>query len=317
MESGGADGRGGGGVVMRPTAQWAIGAGVGALLLFLVFCGVLWSAGLFDFTGTDPSAKVVAASIAVVGGFFGSILAFAGALLTYSIQQRAEKRQGLEAVIRAVGLLTTPSGAPVSATQRAGVLFALESLEMLPMTLTMLRQMLATDEIDRTTAVQILDRGLCSGEDDVAVESATLLHEAAPKLVAAGGYVFPQCADLDWPTRLPERAREMIALARMRLTLSLPRRQWQVGDLFSHTAGLIAAWRSEKSERIKRDVGLFLKGLLTIYEDGGILYPPAGPVRVDEVRRELAAVSDPNAKPTALGRPLIEGLKEWLEAPRA
>jgi hypothetical protein len=270
---------------------------------------------LFDFTGTDPSSKVVAASIAVVGGFFGSILVFAAALLTHSIQLRAEKRQGLEAVIRAVGLLTTQSGAPVSATQRAGVLFALESLEMLPLALTMLRQMLATDEIDRAAAVQLLDRGLRSGKADLAVESAIILNEAAPRLATASGYAFPQCADLTWPTRLPEGAREMIALARMRLVLSQPRRRWQLGDLFSHTAGLIAAWRAEKVERIKRDVGLFLTGLLTIYEDGAILYPPAGPVRVDEVRKELGAAGDPDAKPTALGRPLMEGLEEWLAAP--
>lgn len=52
----------------------AIGIIAGSLVIFAIFTGILWRAGLFDFTGTEASSKVVASTIALVGGFSHPLL---------------------------------------------------------------------------------------------------------------------------------------------------------------------------------------------------------------------------------------------------
>src|SRR5882762_2227847 len=223
---------------MSRSARWALGAGAGSLVAFLAFAILLWRAGLFDFSGTDPSAKVVGASIALIGGFVGSVVAFVGLVLTNAIQLRAEKRQQVEAVIGALGLLAAPSRGGASAARRAGVLFALVSLEMSQLALTMLDHMLRTGTIDAAAASQIIDRGLCSKDEDTNEESAKMLFEHAQKFATSPGYLFPRSVDMAWSVKKPELAREMVALARFRLIQSRPRSKWRDGDLYAHTAAL-------------------------------------------------------------------------------
>ena len=297
------------------SARWAIGAGAGSLAAFLVFAALLWRAGLFEFTGSEASSKVVGASVALIGGFIGSVVAFVGLILTNSIQVRAERRQQIEAVIQALGLLTTASGAQVSSVQRVGVLFALESLEMLPLALTLLENMLSTRQVDANTAAQILDRGL---PDRVAsVTSARILYDYAADFRTAGQYAFPHSIDMAWPTTYPELARELTALARLRLICSASRSTWDDGALSAHTASLAQTWRLERVDRIRDDAGMFLRRFIEVHEPDSTLYPPYGPLNINQLKAELDRVNWSAKIPTTLASPYIQGLDDWLTGVRA
>jgi hypothetical protein len=72
-------------------------------LIYLVFIISLWKMGFFNFDGTDSDAKVVAASISMVGALFGSVVSIIGLVLKHSMDQRnleikkqTEKRLELE-----------------------------------------------------------------------------------------------------------------------------------------------------------------------------------------------------------------------------
>jgi len=110
---------------MSRSARWALGAGAGSLVAFLAFaiyCGAL---ACSTFPATDPRPKVVGASIRTDRWFCRICGRIRRLVLTNAIQLRAEKRQQVEAVIGALGLLAAPSRGEASAARRAGVLFAL------------------------------------------------------------------------------------------------------------------------------------------------------------------------------------------------
>jgi hypothetical protein len=66
------------------------------LLLFLSFGAFLWKADLFRFDGSDASAKVVSATLALAGAFGASLFALIGVMLKHAIDVRTEERLRLE-----------------------------------------------------------------------------------------------------------------------------------------------------------------------------------------------------------------------------
>ena len=82
------------------TTRWIIVTVVSMLIIFVLFTAILWRVGLFNFTGTDASANIVASALALVGVFFTALVTAVGIFLKYSLDQRnadlkeeAEKRQ--------------------------------------------------------------------------------------------------------------------------------------------------------------------------------------------------------------------------------
>lgn len=67
-------------------SEWWIASIVGGVLGLLAF--LLWSLGLFEFTGDQADAKIIGATLALSGGLVGTVVTGVGIFLKHSIDQR-------------------------------------------------------------------------------------------------------------------------------------------------------------------------------------------------------------------------------------
>ena len=133
-----------------------------------------WQLGFFNFTGTDPSSKVVAAALALVGTIVGAVVSIVGVILKHSIDRQAETRQEiesrrsdalqreaeqrlkLEAGVRALQLFSTSSGDLTPAVQRDGALFMLANLGQHELTLQLVDNLLSEGELSAGAASSLV-----------------------------------------------------------------------------------------------------------------------------------------------------------------
>ena len=88
---------------MKNENKWIIGATAGTVLMFGVLIAVFWKLGLFNFTGTDSGAKIIASTLALVGSLIAALVSLIGLFLRQSIEKRnadlkeqAERRLAME-----------------------------------------------------------------------------------------------------------------------------------------------------------------------------------------------------------------------------
>ena len=306
---------------MKPDKSWFWKTIGGVVLVFAAFIVLLWKIGFFNFTGTEASSNIVASSIALVGGFFGSLVTFVGIFLKHSIDQRnadlnqqaekrlsvesernnqikeeGEKRLKLEAAIKAVQLLSTSSGEEVPPTQRAGVLFALTFLELPELALKMLSQMIPNNLIDPSTACWIINHILELDNRPLQEEAMTILNNYPEKfLLDRGQCSLPRCIFEDWDTKLSDFVRTKAALAILKILSVRPFSAWNSGVLNTFVATLNNIYENETIQEVKNGVGLCLEKIMRVYPESYILHPPYGDVFIDDVKVKLSRlVKDPN-----------------------
>ncbi len=316
-------------------SKMAIGIIAGSLGIFAIFTVILWRAGLFDFTGTEASSKVVASTIALVGGFFASLVGAFGIIMRLSIDQQnatlneqaerrltldsernanlqleSEKRLNMEAAISAVGLLSTESGAEVPTTQRAGVLFTLAQLGHIELSLTMLDQMLNADRIDPVTAAYVVDQGLKSSNSGAQVDAASCFFSHHESFLTDGSSEIPQSTIDGWNLDWPFQARNLLAQGLIQLMLCRPVGDWTPNALNGFAARLANIWELESDLYIKHGVGLCLNIILGTYPPNQILLAQSGPVAIDDLRSRLDAENQEVV--TADFIKLNEDISRWI-----
>jgi len=321
--------------------RWILGVTASILALFIVFLALLWKIGLFDFTGSEASSKIVAATIALIAGLFGSLVSLFGILLKHSFDHRnldlknqeerrlqlesernnslrieGEKRLKLEAAIQAVQLLSTSSGADIPVTQRAGVLFSLAHLDLLDLALTMLNQMLFDNRIDAETTAWLFDKAIRSNNEATQSNGSVLLGVHVEKLLQEkGSAAFPESVLHNWDTELPLNVRNNIAVALLSLVSSRHYSDWDFSVLNTIVATLVSIFRTEPDSRIRNCVGICLQKILKIYSLGYIIYADTEEILVDEVRAELAELIK-DTTPNVLGSlytPIAKSFEEgWF-----
>lgn len=305
---------------MGKNNRWVL-LGIAIILVtFFLFLVLLWKIGLFDFSGTESSAKIVAATIALVAGLFGSLVSLFGILLKQSFDHRTlnlkiqeenrlelesernnnlriegEKRLKLEAAIQAVQLLSTSSGVDVPMTQRAGVLFSLAHLDLIDLALTMMNQMIANDRIDAETTSWLLDKAIKSDNESTQINASVLLEIHVEKLLLDEGRAcFPDSVVDYWDTNLPIDVRDNIAVALLKLVSSRHQKDWDVGVLNTIIATLISIWRTEPETRISLAVAVCLEKIVRNIAPGNIIYYSAGDVLIDDVKQKLTELLKDN-----------------------
>ncbi len=306
---------------MKPDSRWIWRTIGGMTLVFTAFSVLLWKIGLFNFAGTEASAKIVASSVALIGGFIGSLVTVVGIFLKHSIDQRnadlkqqaenrlsmesernnnlkeeGEKRLKLEAAIQAVKLLSTSSGEEVPASQRAGVLFALTFLELPELALKMLTQMIPNDLIDPGTACWLINYILESDNVPLREEAVMILNNYPDKfLVDRGQCEIPRSVFEDWNTKLPEIVRTKGTLAILRILAARQYSDWKIGVLTTFVVTLNYIYENEPIEKLKNGVGLCLEKIMRVYPESTILHASYGDVCIGDVKAKLSKlVKDPN-----------------------
>lgn len=285
--------------------------------LFVLFVAVLWAVGFFTFSGSDPSSKVVAAALALVGGLVAAVVSIIGIVLKYSIDQRtetrlqieatraaadrkaesdrasalqtqAEQRLNLEAAIRAVELLGTKDGAD-TALQRAGALFALSSLDQHSLTLDLAAYLLEKKTLEPAMACSLIDAALTRGDEAVKRHAVELLYDNAERMITELDTSAPRSI-LNWDNSLnSEYVRELAVLAMGRILLARPFQVWQSqfdGELCSVLAALALAWQAESNDRLKRDTAAILEATLAGRLTGEIYHPKKN-INLDEINARV------------------------------
>lgn len=234
--------------------------------IFIIFILALRVAGFFTFTGSDPSSKVVAAALALVGGLVAAVVSIVGILLKYSIDQRtearlaiearraaaerkieseraaterkieserasalqtqAEQRLNLEAAIRAVELLGTKEGSDI-ALQRTGALFALSSLNQHSLTLDLTAYLLEKNSLEPGMACTLIDAALKRGDEASKRQAVLVFYENAGRMITEFDTNAPR-AITNWDDCLSVvYVREMAALALGKMLLARRFSIWQ------------------------------------------------------------------------------------------
>jgi len=293
------------------------------LVLFGVFVLALYEVGFFQFSGTDPSSKVVAAALALVGGFVTSAVSIIGILLKHSIDRQAENRLELEArrvaalqweaeqrlkqeaAIRAVQLFSTGTGAAAPNIQRNGALFALTSLGQYDLTLSLVAELLNNETIDPTTAVNLIERALQSGQDVVQNRAADLLLAYA-KSMSTPRVVLPESiVSLD--SNLPVHVQESVPIALAKMIVARPLRKWDKSEATRIIVALAGNWIRLDEGYTKSDVGAILSKILQAFPDQDLVSHPTMTISLDAIRRDTA---DSKAHSFA-AQQICEELRVW------
>lgn len=319
--------------MQHESGRWVIFAVAVVVLAFSAFVIVLWSVGLFDFTGTDASAKIVSASIALVGGFFGSLVSIIGLILKHSLDQRntdireqaerrlvlesqrnsaleieAENRLKLEAAVRAVSLLSTSTGKPAPMIQRAGALFALTSLKRYELATALTSELLAKGELDVHSAASILNRAMESGDQRTQEEAVIIFYNNVERFLAPKGAVELPDSFYRWRADLSDYSREWGTIAMARLLIARPLSEWDEYEAYSILSALSLAWIKEVNKNLKQDIGAILKSVLTAFpSSANILHHPQQEINIADIRSQVASATSTSDAEIEL----VKQIDEW------
>lgn len=286
--------------------------------IFVLFVAALWGAGFLTFSGSDPSSKVVAAALALVGGLVAAVVSIVGLLLKYSIDQRtemrlqiesrraaeerkieserasalqtqAEQRLSLEAAIRAVELLGKSEG-DAGALQRAGALFALTNLDQHQLTLDIAAYLIQRNELEPNIACSLIDRAMKSANEDIQAKAIEVLYQNADQMLTVSGYELPDCIS-DWSDCLGKYARRLGVGAMAKLLLARPLSVWKTqfsSQAYSIIAALAMAYQFESDDYLKSNVAAVLNGVLKAFAISGIIDHPKAVFSIDQIAIEVA-----------------------------
>jgi len=315
----------------RPNVALALTLG-SIIVLFgglLAFMGHL---GFFTFTGTDPSSKIVAASLALVGAFLGAAVSIVGLVVKYSIdrqtesrqeieaqraaalQREAEQRLKLEAAVRALQLFSTSAGEPTPAIQREGALFMLANLGQHELTLQLVDELLSKEDVSAGAAVAIINQALLQGTEEQKTRAISVFSGHAARMATPAGAEVPECL-LNWVPGLPAYVREWAAIALVDVLLSRPVAEWTdkfIFQAYSLLAALGIAWVEETDPRLKTNLGAVLHPILAAFPQSHLLCHPRMAIDTDKIRSEVAHLV-PDGQAT---EDLLQRLLQWA-APEA
>lgn len=302
---------------------------VAVVVLFALFIGCLWNAGFFKFTGTDPSSKVVTASLTVVGAFVTALLALLGAILKVSADRQVEMRLAnesarnaalaaeaadrlqLEAAVKAVQLLATTSGQLTPSIQRAGALFALATLKQYDLTLALTSELLARNELEAGAVARLLNLAMLSESDSAQRQAADLLAARPAAFLVADDWELPQCLT-DWNHRLGSHAREWSAIGLARVVIGREINDWKISKLAPLIAALTLAYQTESDERLKNDIGAVVSAILDGFPEIDSIMHPRRELVMDEVRSSTQSLQPVSASVESL----VHQIREWRRARR-
>jgi hypothetical protein len=179
-----------------------------ALLILLIAVVLMVRLGLFQNSSTDVGTKNIASALALVGAVLSAAVTLIGTVVKFSIDDRtarlaaieqqrnyalaqeAEKRNRIEAAIRAVGLLAQ-NNKDAPSSQIDGALLALVSLDEIDLALALLSELWKKEKVSQHAAEVILRQAFVSGDDDARTAAADILGQNADQLSSQEYYFWP------------------------------------------------------------------------------------------------------------------------------
>ena len=312
---------------MRVAMTPSVTAYAAITILFAVFGVILYASGALVFDGTEQSAKIVTATLALVAAFVASVVSVFGILIKHSIDVRTEARQQLDSernavlareaedrlrldtVIRTIQLFGH-EGAKALPVQRAGALIALCSLGQHELAISLAADLLVRGDLEAATAAAVIDRAITGGQPHVKVVAADLFFEHANKLLTKASYEIPHSFfHFEQPMPFPVRQGGVLGL--IKLLLARPLKQWRDHHrvpAFGLVMALVRAWRSELDEELKINTASVLREVLEAFGDTTTFRDATETVDLVTIRAELSETT-PSASNIIQG--MVGKLREW------
>ena len=212
----------------NPWKPWLI-ASVAALAILGIALGLMLLFGLFHAAKDDTGAKTLAASLGVVGAVLSAVVTLIGIVVKYSIDERnaqlavvesgrnfwlaveAEKRNRIDAAIRAVGLLGE-NNQNTTEHQIGGALLALVSLGELELAVSLLANLWPANLASIYVAGFIMQTALKEGSDAIKNTAAVVLTQNVERIAQDGFNMWP-IPPLEWRMDLPDNCRIGLVIA--------------------------------------------------------------------------------------------------------
>ncbi len=141
---------------------------VAVLALAAGIIATMWKIGFLSFTGSDPSSKVVAAALALVGTFAAAAVTMVGLVLKHAIDEQTLRQHEAESD-------------RAEATQRDGALFMLATFDQHELALQLASDLLAKSELSPGTACIIMDRALVRGDENARNSPSAGVRRRTPR----------------------------------------------------------------------------------------------------------------------------------------
>lgn len=262
------------------------------VVVVAVFIFIMWKIGLFDFAGSDSSATVIGAALALVGTLIAAVIAFIGTILKQSYDQQAEQRLKLEASVRAIQLFSTSEGKKVPEIQRDGALFTLANLGQYRLTLQLVDNVLEKGTVKESTASDLLDLVIRNGNIEEKEAAMDILRCNVSYMVTEYDTILPDCL-YNWIPGLPDYVREWAPLyvAEMILLRSITKwREEYYEQITPLITTLCMAWIKEKRPLVKNDIGVVLNTIFGYlpFTGEGKYYHPRMIINAEKIRDEVA-----------------------------
>lgn len=190
-------------------SRWisAHGAAIGGLGVFLglAVLDYVFIFPLIQRPADKDTASVVAAAITVNGAFLAAAVTYMGlvfkrdsdrrtealALQTSRLAQQEGDRLQIEAAMKAVGLLATSDGRTAPEFQASALLVVLAQLGYLEIALDLAAELWPNAGITRSSALELINRGLLSSDPNTQLVAAKLLKSNTQRLVDTRDVALP------------------------------------------------------------------------------------------------------------------------------
>ncbi len=279
---------------------------------------------MFPITAQD--ATIIAAALALVGVLLTAAVTYLGLAFRKSYDERSlqlreqeQRRLDIDTVVSALRLFSTERGDDVSRSQRAGAFLTLAKLGHLDFALTLLEAIWPQQRVDPTTAVWLVNEGLCSDSPELREEAAGVLRDnAALALLDNGHYCWPRSLRWRWRPELPVDAREALLQALLSMVHSRPRAKWDRDSLLGLFNNLYVILEDGDPCIRAGAVRAALALLTEIERNYDRVYLPTGPREVADLRTDLEAAleeveADPDRDATIAVRDHIRLIDDWLQ----
>ncbi len=294
---------------------------VGSILLMFVIVVVAIS-WIFDFSlaDRDSTAKIIAATLALLGVLFTGVIAAVGYVLKYAIDERnavlqeeAENRLKLEAAIKGLALLGSETDAEGRALQKSGTLYTLFNLGLEDLALSLARNMLDLDQLDPITAMDLIDAGLQSKRKNIQSEAANLFCVYPHQFLTDDGDTYSPLRFRSWDAEAPDVVRQQILFGFLKLILARPRNDWKPGILNSLVVTLINVWIKEPNEALRNGAGCFLHMILASFPVGAVLHSPVeGDIDYEKYLDETQDLAMADSNELSFFVDILTELEQWL-----
>lgn len=179
-----------------PYNPWLV-AVLAAVAIFGSAYFLMWKVGLFDIPASDPGAKTLAAVLALVAAVLATAVTLIGIVLKNSIDNRnhalaveAEKRNRIEAAIRAVSLLGE-NNQDTTRNQMGGSLLALVSLGEISLATALLGQLWPEDKVMPHVADVVLTEAFKADSEHTKDAASVILMRNAAKIRQKNFNIWP------------------------------------------------------------------------------------------------------------------------------